>query len=86
MKLVFTLKLKVTLLIIALFVSVTAYSSYEGGIGGGIGYVYICKEPNSYVYHYSPHCWGLKKCSTALKKITEKEAKEKGRRLCGYED
>lgn len=56
MKLVFTLKLKVTLLIIALFVSVTAYSSYEGGIGGGIGYVYICKEPNSYVYHYSPHC------------------------------
>jgi|GEM_PF-2848564 hypothetical protein len=56
MKLVFTLKLKVTLLIITLFVSVTAYSSYEGGIGGGIGYVYICKGPNSYVYHYSPHC------------------------------
>ena len=49
-------------------------------------YVYICKGPNSKVYHYTPHCRGLRKCSTELEKLTLREAKEKGRKLCGYEN
>lgn len=49
-------------------------------------YVYICKGSNSYVYHYSPHCRGLRRCSTDLQKLTAREAKEKERKLCGYED
>ena len=49
-------------------------------------YVYICKEPNSTAYHYSPHCRGLRQYSTDLEKLTVKEAVEKGRKLCGYED
>lgn len=49
-------------------------------------YVYICKGPNSTAYHYSPHCRGLTQCSTDLEKLTVKEAVEKGRKLCDYED
>ena len=49
-------------------------------------YVYICKSSNSYTYHYSPNCRGLRRCSTDLEKLTVKEAVEKGRKLCGYED
>ena len=49
-------------------------------------YVYICKGSNSYAYHYSPNCRGLRRCSTDLEKLTIKEAVGKGRKLCGYED
>ena len=49
-------------------------------------YVYICKGPNSTAYHYSPHCRGLRQCSTDVEKLTVKETVEKGRKLCRYED
>ncbi|WP_288897521.1 hypothetical protein [uncultured Capnocytophaga sp.] len=77
-----TFNLKIIFLAIVLFVSMIACSSYEVSSG----YVYICKGTNSYAYHYNPHCRGLKRCTTSLEKITEKEARAKGRKLCGYED
>ncbi|ERI63065.1 hypothetical protein HMPREF1551_01467 [Capnocytophaga sp. oral taxon 863 str. F0517] len=40
----------------------------------------------SRAYHYNPHCRGLKQCTTELEKLTLREAKEIGRKLCGYED
>lgn len=71
----------ISLLIIS-FVSMITCSSNEVSET----YVYICKGPNSTAYHYSPHCGGLRQCSTDLEKLTIKEAVEKGRKLCGYED
>lgn len=49
-------------------------------------YVYVCNGKKSYAYHYNPYCRGLNRCSTALEKITEKEAIKRKRRLCGFED
>ena len=69
-------------LFIILLVSMISCSSNEVSET----YVYICKGSNSYVYHYSPHCRGLRRCSTDLQKLTAREAKEKKRKLCGYED
>ena len=70
------MKAKTISLFIVFFVSIIACSSY----------VYICKGPNSAAYHYNPHCRGLRQCSTDVEKLTVKEAVEKGRKLCGYED
>ena len=69
-------------LFIILLVSMISCSSNEVSET----YVYICKGPNSTTYHYSPHCRGLRRCSTDLEKLTAREAKEKGRKLCSYED
>lgn len=48
--------------------------------------VYICNGPESKKYHFKEDCRGLKSCSTKIEKTTLKEAKEKGRTLCGWED
>ena len=48
--------------------------------------VYIFTDPYSVAYHQSKNCQGLNKCSTELTTITIKQAKEMGRRICGYED
>ena len=64
-----------------LLVSAMAYSSNMATM-----YVYVCNGPSSKAYHYSPNCKGLQKCSKQVIKVTLEEAKEKGRKLCGYED
>jgi len=48
-------------------------------------YVYICKGPNSKVYHKSEHCNGLSHCSTQIYKVTIEECKKLGRRPCKIE-
>ena len=46
--------------------------------------VYICMGPKSACYHKTPNCRGLRNCSTSIKKVTLKEAKEvHHRRACG---
>lgn len=75
-------RLKITVLLFLSLLIFLSCSSYEVGRG----YVYVCNGSKSYAYHYNPHCRGLSKCSTDLEKITEKEAIERGRRLCGFED
>lgn len=76
------MKAKTISLIIIFFVSIIACLSNEVSET----YVYICKGPNSAAYRYNPHCRGLRRCSTDLQKLTAREAKEKERKLCGYED
>ena len=63
-----------------LLVSAMAYSSNMATM-----YVYVCNGPSSKAYHYTPNC-KLQKCSKQVIKVTLEEAKEKGRKLCGYED
>ena len=46
-------------------------------------YVYICRSRTAYVYHSSPNCTGLRKCTHEIIKITLKEAGDKySRRPC----
>ncbi|MBR9859805.1 hypothetical protein GYB22_03470 [bacterium] len=63
-----------------LFLGTTAFSSPNDTK------VYLCTGPDSYAYHFKKNCRGLSNCSTALKESTESEAKELGRKLCGWED
>jgi len=48
--------------------------------------VYICNSKTSKKYHYKKGCRGLNNCKAAIKEITLKEAKNRGRTLCGWED
>jgi hypothetical protein len=48
--------------------------------------VYICIGPKSTKYHLKEDCRGLKNCSTKVEKVTLKDAQDKGRTLCGFED
>lgn len=47
---------------------------------------YVCNGPSSKKYHLKEDCRGLNRCSTKIEKTTVKDAKEKGRTLCGFED
>ncbi|KOS05039.1 hypothetical protein AM493_02560 [Flavobacterium akiainvivens] len=49
-------------------------------------YVYICNGKYSKKYHLKEDCRGLNNCSTKVEKVTLKDAKDKGRTLCGFED
>jgi hypothetical protein len=48
-------------------------------------YVYLCEGPYSKVYHASPDCKGLSRCSTRIEKVTLEEARKEGRRPCKFE-
>lgn len=48
-------------------------------------YVYLCEGPASKVYHASPDCRGLSRCSTKIYKVTLEEAIKMGRRPCKIE-
>ncbi len=45
--------------------------------------VIICTSKNSYTYH-KYYCQGLKRCKSEMKVVSLKEAKEKGRKECGW--
>ncbi len=62
-----------TLLISALFLFT--------GYGVKSEYVYICTGPKAKVYHATPKCKGLSKCSGDIKKVTLEEI-QKSRRAC----
>lgn len=44
--------------------------------------VYICDGPKAKVYHSSPNCRGLNRCSGNIVKVSVSKAKEMGRRPC----
>lgn len=48
-------------------------------------YVYLCEGPYSKVYHRSPECRGLSRCSTRIDKVTLDSAQKLGRRPCKIE-
>ena len=48
-------------------------------------YVYLCEGPYSKVYHKSPNCRGLSRCSTRIFKVTLEEAQKQDRRPCKIE-
>lgn len=48
-------------------------------------FVYLCEGRYSRVYHKSPECRGLSRCSTRIFKVTLEEAQKQGRRPCKIE-
>ena len=48
--------------------------------------VYICVSKTATKYHLSDTCKGLSRCTHKLSKVTLKEAKADGYKLCGWED
>lgn len=71
-----------TTLIAAATVSIFAFSSWKSSSGN----VFICDNGKTEVYHLDKECHGLKRCTTGITPLTLKEAKDKGLRLCGYEE
>lgn len=55
-----------------------ASSAYEGNST----YVYICTGPKAEVYHSTPKCSGLNRCSDEVVKVSLSKAKKMGRRAC----
>jgi hypothetical protein len=48
--------------------------------------VYICVSKTASKYHYSETCKGLSRCTHTISKVSLKEAKSSGYKLCGWED
>lgn len=44
--------------------------------------VYICTGPKAKVYHSTPDCKGLSRCSDTIKKVSKSSTKRKGCRIC----
>jgi len=44
--------------------------------------VYICTGPYASVYHSTPNCSGLNRCSGNIVKVSLKHARAMGRRAC----
>jgi hypothetical protein len=47
-----------------------------------VAMVYVCTGPYAKVYHSSPDCRGLNRCSGNIKKVSLKHAQQMGRRAC----
>lgn len=44
--------------------------------------VYICTGPKAKVYHSTPKCKGLDKCSGTIKKVPKSSTKRRGCKIC----
>ncbi|MBB3124537.1 hypothetical protein FHS04_002060 [Mesoflavibacter sabulilitoris] len=48
--------------------------------------VYICNGNYSKKYHYNKSCRGLSNCKSTISEVSLSKAKNKGRKICGWED
>lgn len=46
--------------------------------------VYICTGPKAKVYHSTPKCKGLDKCSGKIKKVPKSSTKRRGCKICTH--
>ncbi len=46
------------------------------------GWVYICTGPKAKVYHSTPNCRGLKKCSGSIKKLPASSVNRRPCKVC----
>lgn len=45
-------------------------------------YVYICTGPKAKVYHSTPYCSGLKRCSGQVKKVSKSQTNRRACKKC----
>ena len=74
-----TLKFLLTILASAVLMAAPSCSTAEAANGGE---VYICTGPKAKVYHTSPNCKGLNKCSGSVKKVSRSSVKRRACRIC----
>lgn len=48
--------------------------------------VYLCNSSGGKKYHLKSNCRGLNRCKAKIIKVSLKEAKKRGKTLCGWED
>ncbi|AXY78538.1 hypothetical protein D3H65_06280 [Paraflavitalea soli] len=48
--------------------------------------VYVCDSKNAIRYHYKATCRGLSNCRHAIISLSLKEARNRGKTLCKWED
>jgi hypothetical protein len=72
-------------LAIALFTSFSSHPLLMAAATSQTDSVYLCEGPYSKVYHASPDCRGLSRCSTKIYKVTLALALKEGRRPCKIE-
>ncbi len=72
----------------SLFIKILFLLIFTGGtsFNGLVNNVYICKGKYSEKYHYISNCRGLSNCKSSIKEVTQSEAENYGRTLCGWED
>ncbi len=51
-------------------------------VGATSGDVYICTGPKAKVYHSTPRCKGLEKCSGSIKKIPKSSTHRRPCKIC----
>lgn len=66
------------LLLLSVFVILTSFNTEQD--------VYLCDTKGGKKYHFDKECRGLSNCKGEIIKVTLKEAKDKGKTICGYED
>lgn len=77
------MKRVVSTILLGLFsVVFTASPAQTGSEASATGYVYICTGPNAKVYHTTPNCKGLNKCSGSIKKVSRNSTNRRPCRLC----
>lgn len=74
-----TTKLLGLILILGSWVSVTGCATTDAAQDKA---VYICTGPKAKVYHSTPDCKGLSRCSDTIKKVSKSSTKRKGCRIC----
>lgn len=65
-------------------IMVFSSSAYALRANASDEYVYVCQGPHSHRYHKTDKCKGLKRCSTAKKKLTKEEARQRGYTPCKW--
>ena len=65
------------LLLLSAFVILSSFTEQD---------VYLCITKGGKKYHFDIDCRGLSNCKGEIIKVTLKEAKDKGKTICGYED
>lgn len=73
---------KILLFIACLLPSVLIMASCASAEAASADYVYECKGPKSKVYHTTPDCKGLNRCSTKVVKIQKKATTRRACKIC----
>lgn len=70
------------LFIACLLPSALIMTSCASAEAASADYVYECKEPKSKVYHTTPNCKGLNRCSTKVVKVQKNSTKRRACKIC----
>ena len=71
-----------TLILVLSVLAIWGLASCATSDAANSGYVYECQGPKAKVYHSTPKCKGLNKCSTSVKKVQKAATKRRGCRIC----